>query len=313
MSRYALTSYKGTAHKKALAFGTALLLGACSPLSPPPESPPKPGSPEELLSAEGDWKLVEEKQEPNPQQQHLKTRKQVSPTQLGKSATYTEDAKAEEAHVDEDVHFRVLKLERQMKTLQGDFDTLLPPLAKMAKNDPELQTTIRHIQSRPMDEVEMPAEPLAHAPAPPLVIEPEARTKTPHKEKIEKVAPPGEKHVAKPDVSSGTGPTVTALRTGDHPGKTRLVLDLTQATHFSADLDPAENLLVIEMPEITWAAAPEKSFGAHPLLKSYTAEATKTGTRLVIELKGPAKLAMKSAFKPSEGHGHRIVLDIASQ
>ncbi len=282
--------------KLSLALSALILLGACTPLTSSKtasSAPAKPGSPEELLSAEGEWKLVEEQHTATPIQQHMKTRKQVNPAQLAKSQAYTENAAS--AHIEDDVHFRVLKLERQMNTLQSDFDKILPPLAKLP--DPELRKTVQDIQSRPLEAPEETTTPLAHAPTPPMVITPEA---------------PKHAKAPEPALSKGatSAPVVTSIRTGQHPGKIRLVLDLSDKTAFSADLDPSENLLVIELPQAHWSAEQEKLFH-DPLLKHYTAEATATGTRLVMELKKSAKIVMKSTFPPNETHGHRIVIDIA--
>jgi hypothetical protein len=81
---------------------------------------------EDLLGAEGEWTLIEEKRSPSPVQKHMESRGQVKPTQISKSGNYTE--KAKDMHVNEDIHFRVLRLERQMDTIRDNLDGAAPDL-----------------------------------------------------------------------------------------------------------------------------------------------------------------------------------------
>lgn len=290
---------------KAFACAVLLAVAGCSPAAP------KTGSPEALLNAEGEWKLVEEERAPNPEQKHMDSRAKVNPKK--NSAGYTENAKL--AHVEEDVHFRVLRLERQMKTLRSDFDRILPPLAESAKAGRSLESALAGIETASGEEAdasaqvlaeiaaEPVAEPAAFAP-PPVAADPAPEKRAPEK-KPQKTA---EKT---PAIPAGAA-QVTGLRTGEHPGRTRLVLDVSAAAKFSADLDPKENLLVVELPSAFWTAPESRTFSGHGLLKSYTAQPAGEGTRLVIEMKGPAKLAGKSILPPGGPDGrHRIVLDVA--
>lgn len=306
---------------KAVALAAVLMISACSP------PPPKAGSPEALLNAEGEWKLVEEERLPSPEQKHKSTRAQVNPKKS--SAGYTENVKL--AQVDEDVHFRVLRLERQMNTLRSDFNKILPPLAEEARAAKSMEAALAEIQTAAGDvdasdqvlaeaaaaptptsvaaPVPMPApssdspSSKGRAPAPPMVI-------TPEKPQSANVPAKSARAVEKSVVPAGAA-QVTALRVGEHPGKTRLVLDVSAASKFSADMDANENILVVELPSVSWSAPMHKAFDSHSILKSYTAQSSAEGTRLVIEMKGPAKLAMKSALAPNDVYGHRIVLDVA--
>jgi hypothetical protein len=76
------------------------------------------------LSAEGEWTLIEEKRSPSPVQKHMQSREQVKPAQISKSKNYTK--KAKDMHVNEDIHFRVLRLERQMDRLRDNIDGVYP-------------------------------------------------------------------------------------------------------------------------------------------------------------------------------------------
>ncbi|MCC6597272.1 MAG: AMIN domain-containing protein [Alphaproteobacteria bacterium] len=301
-----------------LGLATLLMVSACSPQTA------KPGSPEALLNAEGEWKLVEEEASPTPEQKHMQTRRQVNPQKS--SASYTQTANS--PHVDEDIHFRVLRLERQMKTLRGDFDKILPPLAEDKKSGKALKAAIAEIQNEKNEDefsfapdvplVEMPVVAAApksqmrsDIPPPPMVITPEEPQKAPKVTELPAPVKPQSMAEKTPAPAHGAV-AVQAFRTGEHPGKTRLVLDVSAASKFSADLDSREKLLVVELPGVQWNTAPEKTFPAHPLLKRYTVQPSGDGSRLVVELRKAAKLVMKSAIDPDKTSGHRIVLDISA-
>ncbi len=106
---------------------------------------------------------------------------------------------------------------------------------------------------------------------------------------------------------------VTKLRLGRHPGKTRLVIDLTSAPVFDYQLNNEKNLLVVNLPEAQWDARSKKVFANHPLVLAYIAKSNPDGgTVLAIKLRRDIKVVFESVYKPSKSGGHRIVLDIAS-
>jgi hypothetical protein len=271
-----------------------LILAACSG-----EQKPADGTPEALLVAEGQWPLVEERQAQSPQQKHMNSRKQVSPSQTEGHNGYTQTVEESAAH--EDVHFRVLRLERQMSALQGDFDKILPPLSDRAKADQALGRAVDDIQgarkAQTLSEPQRTAKPQAAATTAPSPAAEKPKTASPQPQK------------AKPGALA-----VSSLRVGDHPGKTRIVLDLTGPGKFSADLDGAENILLIELPGAQWLAAAQKSFGAHPLLQSYSVQSSGDSTRLVVALKKAAKLGTQESLSPNATYNnHRIVIDLLAQ
>ncbi len=105
------------------------------------------------------------------------------------------------------------------------------------------------------------------------------------------------------------GPSVTAIRTGLQPkGVTRIVLDLSGPTPHHSDLDNEEKLLLVEMPEAGWSAAPNGTFADSPLLMSWTTEPLSggKGTRLVLQLRSGVKIVSNSSLTGPA----RIVLDL---
>jgi hypothetical protein len=118
--------------------------------------------------------------------------------------------------------------------------------------------------------------------------------------------------VSKPVAPVTDGLRVTDIRFGEHPGKTRIVLDVSAATSFTADLDNNEHILVIEMPDAGWAAALNKIPAAHKLIASYKTQALgDKGTLLILSLKKDSSLLYKGTMKSADGKGIRIILDLA--
>jgi N-acetylmuramoyl-L-alanine amidase len=110
-----------------------------------------------------------------------------------------------------------------------------------------------------------------------------------------------------------SGKDVSAIRLGQHPDKTRIVLDVGSDASFTTDLDNAEKILLVELPKTGWSAPTAQRFTNSPLLAGYTAQSMSGGgTRLAIELKRPARVLAASALKAEGDKSARIVLDLAA-
>ncbi len=115
-----------------------------------------------------------------------------------------------------------------------------------------------------------------------------------------------------PATTAAAGITVSAIRVGEHPGKTRIVLDVTGKADFSADLDNGEKILVVELPGAGWNAVKKDSFATSPLLASYEVNPGNggKGSLLVIKLKADAALLYKGTMPADSGKGVKIVIDL---
>lgn len=105
-------------------------------------------------------------------------------------------------------------------------------------------------------------------------------------------------------------PIVLAMRIGEHPDKTRLVLEVSQATAFRVSplADPAR--LLLELPELDWAAGPAPT--GKGLLRTVRMSAASGGvTRLELDIAGPARIVSAEYIPPREGKPPRFILDIA--
>ncbi len=113
--------------------------------------------------------------------------------------------------------------------------------------------------------------------------------------------------------TSYEAPSVVDFRTGQHPGKERIVLDVTKKTKFDVRLTDNNTTLVIELPDASWGLEGVHSFGGAGLLKSYTADAQgKTGVVLKIALSKPVRIVSKMALPGNDTNkNNRIVLDIS--
>jgi len=114
---------------------------------------------------------------------------------------------------------------------------------------------------------------------------------------------------------SYTGPTVKNLRTGQHSGKTRLVLDMSANTPYTIDLDTSENILVIELPQAGWSGARSKTFSAkEPVIASYSVQSMggNAGTRIIIPLKKSSQILDTKLLPPGSNPNHRMYVDLKS-
>lgn len=110
--------------------------------------------------------------------------------------------------------------------------------------------------------------------------------------------------------SSGLG--VSDLRLGEHPGKTRLVFDVTGMTTFRADLDNAEKILIVEIDKAAWNSAAAKTLSS-PMVQSYSTQALDggNGVRVILVLKKNASISSQSMLKPEGAQSnHRLVIDL---
>lgn len=156
---------------------------------------------------------------------------------------------------------------------------------------------------------DMAANPATPAPLPPATAPAVPATSAPPAAPTPVPAPAAQ---SPPPAPAAAGISVTALRTGEHPGKTRIVLDLSGKTEFTADLDNAEKILVVDLPGAAWSAATKKTFDASSRLASYEVNpgANGKGSLLVIKLRSDTAILYKGVMPADSGAGSKIVIDI---
>ncbi len=140
-----------------------------------------------------------------------------------------------------------------------------------------------------------------------------------HSPKAETIKP-APKPVAKQKITEKTAPvaakaggvTVKTLRFGAQKnGKVRIVLDATSAAAMNYDLDNTEGILLIDLPKAGWKAGEPKVPTSASLLKNAHVKTDESGSHLIIELAGKAKVLATGRLTPSGSYGHRVYLDVA--
>lgn len=221
----------------------------------------------------------------DPLAQHLAARRQVNPNSSSSNEIYTK--KADPQHpIPEPMPFRVLKLDSQMAELNKGKEV------NSESFDPALAGAPRQ-----KDGV------IAYAPYSSLAGG-EVPVRTPPEAKAKIVNVPS--NIPSPRAGDVA---VMGIRVGTHPGKTRIVLDVTQTAKFVANVDNAQKVLVVEIPGASIATESQSRL-QNPLVGGYMAQTTDKGLALAIALKNPAKLVLSTVLKGGP-HGNRIVLDLA--
>lgn len=122
---------------------------------------------------------------------------------------------------------------------------------------------------------------------------------------------PTERRVAEPAFNGGKA-MITGFRVGEHPDKVRVVFDTSAKTPFTADLDNAERLLIVEMPQGQWTAPMyNDSFGRRTLVTALSTEQVGQGTRAILQLNGNTTILSQTIYPDVSGTGGRIVIDLS--
>lgn len=108
---------------------------------------------------------------------------------------------------------------------------------------------------------------------------------------------------------------VKDLRIGEHAEATRLVLDLSSTSAYTADLDNNEHLLVVELPGAAWSGAKRGTAPKASTVSSWTVEPREDGhgSRLIVQLKKNAKISYERLLPATKTTSPKIVIDLAGQ
>lgn len=258
----------------------------------------KADSPETLLKAQGIWQMVEEHGATDPLAMHKKARERVNPVDKSKKQFLPEArlAMAEGARSGEDQKMRILRL----RPAEG-LDNMLPPRTeiRVAQADiPKLKKR-EDIQEvllggrKPVEKAALGSR-VSSITAPTPSIKPEGFSK------------------AKEQKFAALPAAVRQMRFGQHPDKIRLVLDLSNAVQYRADIDADGRTLIVELPETGWDAATQQAL-QNPLISGYKAQPSGNGgTQLLLQLRKPGRLIGSNALPAASGKGHRIYFDIGA-
>lgn len=218
---------------------------------------------------------------------------------------------------------RLNRLERAVQDMRNEFNNVEPSIRRLMAIEGDIQNLIAELQE--LSEDPALAKPLRPQPvAEPMPLTPKQPIKTvpkPIKTRPAPVKPVPEPVVAipvqtpepvktlnRPDPNGNTG--VYSVRVGEHPGKTRIVLDVGSEKTFRTDIDNNEKIMIVELPNTKWTAAKSQSFGKSPFIASYKVEEAGDGHMMIFQLKRKAKIGYEAEIGSISGKGRRIVIDL---
>lgn len=106
-------------------------------------------------------------------------------------------------------------------------------------------------------------------------------------------------------------PTVSGVRVGSHPKKTRVVLDLSGKADFTHKVSDDGKSVVFNFSQADWKAAPFSRRHRHGVITNYAfAKNPKGGGLLKISSTAPVEVRRTLFFPPNGKRGHRLVIDL---
>ena len=100
------------------------------------------------------------------------------------------------------------------------------------------------------------------------------------------------------------------IRLGDHPDKTRFVVELSEQVDFSLFLLDAPYRLVLDFPNLDWQSAQTDAAGVGLIERYYRAGFDRGPTRLVLDLGGPVRVRDVFFIDRTDTVPVRFVLDV---
>jgi len=203
---------------------------------------------------------------------------------------------------------RIDRLERAVQQMRNEFNSVKPSITRLSGLENEIQTLIQELQT--LNETgNVPVAPQRLAPRQKIMAEqPHMAPKKVQPRKITTKSSYQKK--SPPPVSNGKA-TIYDLRIGEHPNRTRIVMDTNSKTGFNVDIDNNEKIAVIDLPQAGWSAAKSKSLAKSNFVSSYSVESSEEGHILILQLKRNAKVTYKGDLKGSSGSARRLVLDLS--
>lgn len=202
-------------------------------------------------------------------------------------------------------------LEAAVAQLRRDYDQALPAFKQMITTNQRISQMLDQMQGNtgPVSSIQN-RQNMQNQPMQDVIRSAVAKMQM---EQQKTAAQPVPLSAVTPAVNTAQPLSVMNLRTGEHRGKTRLVLDLNKPGQFQYDIDNNEKLLVVQLPGAKWNAKTAGQIRRSPFVSAYSAQSLPGGgTVLVIQLKKQARVSDAKALKPNPQFGHRIYLDIAA-
>jgi hypothetical protein len=202
---------------------------------------------------------------------------------------------------------RLNRLERAVQNLRNEFDMVQPSIRRLTAIESDLQLLIGELQTLSDEPAMIPVQPV-QVEAPQQIVTPVPSVVAPAPSR--NVTPKTYQRKSAPPASGGA--TVYDLRTGEHPGKTRIVLDINTKAGYSVDIDNNENIMIVDLPNTAWTAPTSKTLPKSSVISSYSVESSGSGHLLIMQLKQDARLVYEKMLPANGGSGQRLVLDVSA-
>lgn len=201
---------------------------------------------------------------------------------------------------------RLDRLERAVQDMRHEFDLVKPSIKRLMAVEGDIQGLITELQK-------LSANPSIATPPKrrSVVTPPVAGSKRTVRRPANII-----RNAAKPLQTKPTPPVqngranIYGIRVGEHPGKTRIVMDSNTKTTFNADIDNSEKIMIIELSNADWTAKTAQSFSKSPFIKSFKVEPTGNGQMVIFQLKRNASIGYKADIGALNGSGRRFVIDL---
>lgn len=106
---------------------------------------------------------------------------------------------------------------------------------------------------------------------------------------------------------------IASIRLGNHEDYTRFVLDMSTEVKPRVFTLADPYRVVIDLPEAKWNTSENAGRDGKGLVRGYRYGLFKPGnSRIVLDMSGPARVGRIFNLKPSNGKGHRLVVDLQS-
>ncbi len=108
-------------------------------------------------------------------------------------------------------------------------------------------------------------------------------------------------------------PTVSKVRIGEHPDKTRFVMELSEAPRYRVFALPDPFRIVIDLPELRWASGENegRSDRKGGLIAAMRFGLFAPGTsRVVLDLRAPGQVGQVFVLPPEGNYPYRLVVDV---
>ena len=106
-------------------------------------------------------------------------------------------------------------------------------------------------------------------------------------------------------------PAVTAVRTGEHVGLTRLVLDVTEKVDFYTFTLADPYRVVVDLSSLDWQVAPSEDDRRGVIARLRFGQFRRDTSRMVIEALGPVEVKQAFLLPPQGNWAYRFVIDLA--